>query len=76
MNATMFGLGIAIPCMVAFSVLVNRASSLVGELERSSLKIMDILKQRFYGAIEETHSNGHDKTEEKSSNVSPIRKAA
>ncbi|HTL11946.1 MAG TPA: MotA/TolQ/ExbB proton channel family protein [Bdellovibrionota bacterium] len=75
MNATMFGLGIAIPCMVAFSLLVNRANSLVGELERSSLKIMDILKQRFYGAIEETHANGHDKTEEKS-NVTPIRKSA
>ncbi len=48
MNATMLGLGVAIPCMVAFSFLVNRATRLVSELEHSSVRILEILKQRFY----------------------------
>lgn len=50
MNATMLGLGVAIPCMVAFSFLVNRANRLIAETETASIRIMDILKQRFYAA--------------------------
>ena len=48
MNATMLGLGVAIPCMLAFSYLINQANSLVGEIEESAMKAMDILKLRHY----------------------------
>lgn len=72
MNATMMGLGVAIPCMLAFSFLMNRSNRLVGEIDQSAIRIMDILKQRYYqaemgmpqsddfsGDVTEVPSNGH-----------------
>lgn len=50
MNATMLGLGVAIPCMVAFSFLVNKSNALVGDMEDSALKTIDALKLRYYSA--------------------------
>ena len=50
MNATMLGLGVAIPCMVAFSFLMNRQNRLVAELEQTAIRSLDLLKQRFYQA--------------------------
>lgn len=50
MNATMLGLGVAIPCMVAFSFLMNRSNRLVAEIDESAIRVMDILKQRYYSA--------------------------
>jgi biopolymer transport protein ExbB/TolQ len=50
MNATMLGLGIAIPCMVAFSFLMNKSNRLVAEIEHSAIHSLDILKQRYYSA--------------------------
>jgi biopolymer transport protein ExbB/TolQ len=64
MNATMMGLAIAIPCMIAFSVLVNRANKIVGELEDSALKTVDILKLRYYAgetSAEDGLSGSHGK---------------
>ena len=48
MNATMLGLGVAIPCMVAFSFLMNRTNRLVGELDGAAIRSIDILKQRYF----------------------------
>lgn len=53
MNATMLGLGVAIPCMVLFSFLMNRTNRLVAEVDQSAMQAMDILKQKFY-AVQET----------------------
>jgi biopolymer transport protein ExbB len=50
MNATMLGLGVAIPCMVLFSFLTNRSNSLMSDLEDASARTMDILKQRYYSS--------------------------
>lgn len=50
MNATMMGLGVAIPCMVAFSFLTNRTNNLLGDLEQAAVRALDILKQRFYSS--------------------------
>lgn len=50
MNATMMGLAVAIPCMLAFSFLMNKSNSLTGDIEQSAIKAMDILQQRFYSA--------------------------
>ena len=50
MNATMLGLAVAIPCMVAFSFLMNRTNQLTSDIEQSAVRAMDILKQRYYAA--------------------------
>jgi biopolymer transport protein ExbB/TolQ len=54
MNATMLGLAVAIPCMIAFSFLMNRTNRLVAEVDQSAMQAMDILKQKFYAAQEKT----------------------
>lgn len=48
MNATMLGLGVAIPCMIAFSFLINRTNRLTAEIEQAGIRSLDILKQRYY----------------------------
>ena len=48
MNATMLGLAVAIPCMVVFSYLMNRTNRLTSELEKASIRILDIINQRHY----------------------------
>ncbi|HLE00949.1 MAG TPA: MotA/TolQ/ExbB proton channel family protein [Bdellovibrionota bacterium] len=53
MNATMLGLGVAIPCMIAYSFLINRTNRLIAEVDQSAVKIIDILKQRYYAAESE-----------------------
>jgi len=50
MNATMMGLGVAIPCMVAFSILVNRSNKMVADIDQAAVQTLDVLKQRFYSA--------------------------
>lgn len=49
MNATMMGLGVAIPCMVAFSYLMNKSNNLMSELDQDVLETVDIIRQRAYG---------------------------
>lgn len=53
MNATMLGLAVAIPCMIAFSLLTYRSNRLISESENAAIRTLDILKQRFY-AVPET----------------------
>ena len=55
MNATMIGLGVAIPCMIAYSYLMNRSNRLVSELNRAAVRVLDMLKQRHYSAQEFAH---------------------
>lgn len=50
MNATMMGLGVAIPCMIAFSFLISRSNRMVSEIQTSAVRIIDILKQRYYAS--------------------------
>jgi biopolymer transport protein ExbB/TolQ len=49
MNATMLGLAVAIPAMVAFSFIMNRTNRMVGELDQCTLEALDIIRQRSYG---------------------------
>lgn len=44
MNATMLGLAVAIPCMIAFSLLTNKSNRLISELDESAVKAMDALR--------------------------------
>ena len=41
MNATMLGLGVAVPCMIVFSFYINKANRLVSELESAGLMVLD-----------------------------------
>lgn len=55
MNATILGLGVAIPCMLAFSFLTNRANKLLAEVDQSAVRTLDLLQQRYFRA-HDTHS--------------------
>lgn len=50
MNATMLGLVVAIPSMIAYSFLMNRSNRLVSETETAAVQILDLIKQRYYSA--------------------------
>lgn len=50
MNATMLGLGIAIPCMVAYSFLMNRTNRLMAQIDQSAVRTLDLLQQRYFTA--------------------------
>jgi biopolymer transport protein ExbB len=60
MNATMLGLGVAIPCMVAFSFLMNRTNRLNAEIEQGAVRVLDLIKQRCYAH----ESDGGDKSKQ------------
>jgi biopolymer transport protein ExbB len=68
MNATMLGLGVAIPCMIAYSYLMNRTNRLTGQIDQSAIRVLDLLEQRYY-AIESGGPDG-------SKNVNVIRPKA
>lgn len=48
MHATVLGLGVAIPCMVAFSFLMNRSNRLISSVEVAGVRVLDIIKQRYF----------------------------
>ncbi len=50
MNATMLGLGVAIPCMIAFSYLNSRGNKLVSQVDQSAVRTLDLLQQRYFQA--------------------------
>jgi biopolymer transport protein ExbB len=68
MNATMLGLGVAIPCMVAYAFLMNRTNKLNGDVEEAALKSLDVLRMRYFRP---ELSNGRSGSER-----SPIQGAA
>jgi biopolymer transport protein ExbB len=43
MNATLLGLGIAVPCMIMFSFYINKTNRLVAELESAGLMTLDAI---------------------------------
>jgi biopolymer transport protein ExbB len=51
MNATMLGLGVAIPCMIAYSILMSKQNKLIAEVEQSAIRTLDLLRQRYYSAV-------------------------
>jgi len=48
MNATMLGLGVAIPCMVAYAFLMNRTNKLQSEVDEAALRTLDVLRMRYF----------------------------
>jgi biopolymer transport protein ExbB len=82
MNATMMGLGVAIPCMVAFSFLMNRTNLLLSDLEQAATRTLDLLKQRYYSSefikspFGETSGGGASEGDSPKGTTSPGRRAA
>lgn len=60
MHATMMGLGVAVPAMVAFSFLINRTNRLTSSVETAGSRVLDILKQRYFAA--ETQAVGQSQS--------------
>lgn len=52
MNHTLWGLTVAVPCMVAYSILMNRTNRLKSELERTVVRTIDLIQQRHVIAAE------------------------
>jgi biopolymer transport protein ExbB/TolQ len=48
MNATMLGLGVAIPCMIAYSYLMSRSGKLTAQVDQSAIRTLDLLQQRYF----------------------------
>lgn len=44
MNATMLGLAVAVPCMVVFSLFINKANRLIAEVEAGGMTVHDSLQ--------------------------------
>lgn len=54
MNATMLGLGVAIPCMIAYSYFMSRTNKVNSQIDQAAVRTMDLLQQRYFAA--ETNS--------------------
>jgi biopolymer transport protein ExbB len=50
MNSTMLGLAVAIPCMLAYSYLMNHTNRLLMELDQAAVKILDMIRHRHYSS--------------------------
>jgi biopolymer transport protein ExbB len=61
MNATMMGLAVAIPSMIAFSYLMNKTNRLTAQVDQTAVKILDIIKQRYYEAEMSASGSSHNK---------------
>lgn len=52
MNHTLWGLVVAVPCMIFYSFLTNRTNRLRSEFERTAVRTIDIIQQRYVIASE------------------------
>ena len=58
MNHTLWGLAVAVPCMVMYSFLMNRTNRLKSEFERTVVRTIDVIQQRYVIASElQNHSS-------------------
>lgn len=57
MNATMLGLAVAIPAMIAYALLMNKSNKLTSQLDQSAVQILDLLGQRYFTASGEGNSD-------------------
>jgi biopolymer transport protein ExbB/TolQ len=48
MNATLLGLAVAVPSLVAYGFLTHRANQLLAEVDVVAIRMLDLLKQRLY----------------------------
>ena len=60
MNATMLGLGVAIPCMIAYSYLNSRSAKLTSQVDQAAVRTLDLLQQRYFRASSTSHEGGDE----------------
>ena len=48
MNATMLGLGVAIPSMIAYAFLMSRTNKMIAQIDQAAVRILDLLQQRYF----------------------------
>lgn len=48
MNATMLGLGVAIPCMIGYAYLMSRTNKLMAQIDQAAVRTLDLLQQRYF----------------------------
>lgn len=61
MNATASGLAVAIPTMIAFSVLQSKANRLTEDVEGAAMVTLDLLSARMYRDEWDEHGNAKDR---------------
>ena len=59
MNATMLGLGVAIPAMIAYAILMNKSNKVSAQIDQAAIRVMDLLQQRYF-ATEAALGDGND----------------
>lgn len=52
MNHTLWGLSVAVPCMVCYSFLMNKTNRLKSEFDRAVVRTLDVIQQRYIIASE------------------------
>jgi biopolymer transport protein ExbB/TolQ len=62
MNATMLGLGVAIPCMVIYAFLMNRTNRMQAEVDEAALKTLDVIRMRYFRPELASNGRGGHKT--------------
>lgn len=68
MNATAYGLIVAIPALVAFAILQNRSNALAEDLNQSALKVFNWLSYTYEPITLKASDKGRGKSREASSN--------
>ncbi|OFZ16216.1 MAG: hypothetical protein A2Z20_00225 [Bdellovibrionales bacterium RBG_16_40_8] len=48
MNATILGLTVAIPCMIAYSILISRTNKIITQVDEAASRVLDMLQQRYF----------------------------
>jgi biopolymer transport protein ExbB/TolQ len=59
MNSTMLGLAVAIPCMIAYSYIMNHTNRLMVELDQAAVRVLDLIRHRHYAAEIEFSQGRH-----------------
>ena len=73
MNATMMGLAVAIPSMMAFSYLMNKTNRMTVEVEQSAVRVLDLIRQRYY--VAELEAVGDAQSKKGQTGRNPFAKA-
>ena len=76
MNATMLGLAVAIPCMIAYSFLMSKTNKISAEIDQAAIRILDILHQRYYSESSSQRQGSLDQHGSDELTQSMIRRAS
>jgi biopolymer transport protein ExbB/TolQ len=58
MNATILGLLVAIPCMIAYSYLMSRTNRIISQVDEAAIRTMDLMQQRYFTVEPRANEDG------------------